>query len=91
MSDVLSPEWWENFRALGNRMVIEAYTLDIVCEAGASDEAEYFGSREQMMTDEPVPWSLERERAQWQGVIDDWVDAYARQGRELDALKRAGE
>jgi hypothetical protein len=36
----------------------------------------------------PVPDWLERERAQWQGVINDWAGAYARQGRELDALKQ---
>lgn len=35
----------------------------------------------------PTPPWLERERAQWQHVINDWADAYAKQGRELDALK----
>lgn len=35
----------------------------------------------------PVPAWLEREREQWQAVINDWADAYAKQARELDALK----
>lgn len=36
----------------------------------------------------PVPEWLDRERAQWQGIINDWADAYCEQGRELDELKR---
>jgi hypothetical protein len=41
--EVLSPEWWEYFMDLGNRMVVEAYSLDIACQSGAADESEYFG------------------------------------------------
>lgn len=36
----------------------------------------------------PAPAWLERERGQWQAVINDWADAYAKLAREHEALKK---
>lgn len=41
--EVLTPEWWEYFRDLGNRALIEACWVDIYAwSGGVPSEAEYF-------------------------------------------------